>query len=121
MVSLLTREEMHNRVDSVFDQMEEALDDECLAVIGELDGNAGVRTRDDILRLHSEIAYPDYVMRDGAFQLGEQLRQPSRRKMYGTLVMPRSVVSEVVDDAVFGEVEEARQAIGVGDPEAYDG
>lgn len=117
--SFLDREEMHDRVDHLYDHIEDGLDedDEPIAVIGSMIGNLSVGAPSES-RDHFEasptIGYASFTFdEDDALTLGESLRNRSQRALTGTVLVPKSELHPTVSAALDGD-EEAREALATG-------
>lgn len=121
--SFLSREEMHERVDVIFDELEETLDedDEPVAVVGSMIGNLSVNGPNGS-REHFEASpkfgYASFSFPNGdALALGNALRSSLQRELAGTVVVPKSDLHPVLADAIDGD-EDAREKIAQGEVEA---
>lgn len=123
MTSLLTREEMHKRVDSLFDQLEEHYDEEGLAIVGGIGGTLQTHApsdTDDTYRAQTMLKWGNFAF-DKLHPMNTALRQPGQSDLLGTLLVPRSDAARVVEAAVFDDDAEARDALKRGEPDAWDG
>lgn len=122
MTSLLTRDEMHKRVDALFDSVEENEGGEAIAVVGGLAGNMKVSApseNKDYHRIRGTLGFASYAF-DDAWPVGQAARNSAKNNLLGTLVVSESDVSDIVADGVLEGVEEAREAMAKGEPEQYE-
>ena len=113
MTSFLSRDEMHERVDAIYDAVEDAEGEEALAVIGGLTGSLNVNApseKTDFHRLRGTIGYAEFAF-DGAWPLGEAARNGVQNDMLGTVVVPRSSVQDEVARAALDGDEDAIAAV----------
>ena len=119
----LTREETHDRVDAVFDELEETLDedDEPIAVVGSMIGNLSVNAPSESrnhFKASPTFGYASFSFPNGdALALGEAMRSGLQRELAGTVVVPKSDLHPVLADAIDGD-EDAREKIAQGEVEA---
>lgn len=112
----LTREEMHNRVDYLYDAMEDYHGEEGVAVIGDVAGSvrhyAPSESRDHY-KLTAPIAYPQYTFNRYGDGL-DRFRESPTRGLFGTILVPKSDLDRPVKDALDGDVE-AQEALAAGE------
>lgn len=100
--SFLTREEMHARIDTLFDALEEQGDDP-VAVSGQLVGDLQVNAPSeskDYYRTRPEIGFAPFSFDGGAFSLGEAIRNGARRDLLGTVIVDRDDLGEEVIESL---------------------
>ncbi|EMA69164.1 hypothetical protein C461_03277 [Halorubrum aidingense JCM 13560] len=125
--SFLTREEMHDRVDVIFDEIEAELvadDDEPIALIGQLVGNLSVRgPHDGEKRFEADpsVAFAHYAFPNGdSYALGAAFRDLPNRELVSTVIVAKSSLHPTLAKAIDGD-EDARESVANGELLAADG
>jgi len=122
----LTREEMHDRVDTIFDEIGATLseDDEPVALIGQLVDSlnvSGPREGRDAFEADPAVAYAPFSFENGdSYPLGEAFRDLPNRELVSTVVVAKSSLHPTLADAIDGD-EGAREAVANGEIVATDG
>lgn len=118
MTSLLTRDEMHKRVDEVFDAVESD-DDEAVAVIGGKAGGSSVHapnpnTDRDFYKSKVPLGWADFSFAE-TMAFGNALHSQPESDMVGTLVVPKSDLTSLVQDALDGDEDAIAEITGSGE------
>lgn len=120
---LLTREELHERVDALFDEIESYYEEPAVAVIGAPTG--GGRTMapsesTDLYRITSTVGWAPYTFDALTERKGlNRIQQGPPSDLFGTLIVPESDLSEIVRAALDGD-DDAIEAVVSGEA-AEDG
>lgn len=104
--SYLTREEMHDRVDAVFDGFEEVHGDEAVALIGQIVGDLQVHAptdTKDYFRVDPTVAFAPMSFDGGCYTLGEAVRIKGQRQLLGTVIIGKDDLAEDVQAALDGD------------------
>lgn len=100
--SFLTRDELHARVDALFDRLEDRGDDPIAVsgqLVGDLEAHAPTESK-DYFRARPMVGFAPYAFDGGAFALGEAIRDGTRRDLLGTVIVDRSELGEQVVEAL---------------------
>jgi len=117
----LTREEMHARVDDVFDRIDEDLideDDEPVALIGQMVdviNVSGPHSGEERFEADPTVAYAPFAFPNGdSYQLGTAFRDRPNRDFVSTVVVAKSSLHPTLARAIDGD-EDAREAVANGE------
>ncbi|WP_436344472.1 hypothetical protein [Natronorubrum sp. FCH18a] len=116
--SFLTREEMHDRVDALFDTYEEYNDDEPIALIGQVIGDLDVSAPHgdrDHFKIDSTVGFAGFSFDGGCYPLGEAVRTKGQRELVGTVIVGKDDISETVSAALDGDEDAIAELTG-GEP-----
>ncbi|AFZ74597.1 hypothetical protein [Natronobacterium gregoryi] len=115
---LLTREEMHARVDALFDTYEECNDDEPIALVGDVVGDLDVSAPNEkrgYYTIDPIVGFADFSFDGGCYPLGEAVRTKGQRGLTGTVIVGKDDLSETVTAALDGDEEAIAELTGGAD------
>jgi len=123
----LTREEMHGRVDAIFDEIESGLvddDDEPIALIGQMIDQinvSGPHEGEKRFEADPTIAYAGFAFPNGdSYALGTAFRDLPNHELVSTVVVAKSSLHPTLAKAIDGD-EDARESVANGELLATDG
>lgn len=112
--SFLSREELHARVDALFDEIEDE-DTDAVAVAGQLTGNMQVSAPSESknhFRADPTVGYAPFAFSGGALPLGEAPRDGLRANLFGTVIVNREQLGEDVRRALDGDEDAVEKVAG---------